>query len=88
MAAVVTLVLGISVMFVLKSLYHNRTMKAVNFIHVKCRNAIYPQIGVSRFPVPESLVPWAAKFDEYKPTSYESPAIRGKPWADPNISTT
>lgn len=61
------------------------TMRIVPFLHKTCRNSIYPQSNVRRFPVPDHLTAWIEKYDEYSPEFYESPVLIGKPWADPSI---
>lgn len=60
-------------------------MKIVPFLHHTCRNTIYPQSNVKRFPVPDNVVGWIEKYAEYKPEFHESPVLAGKPWADPPI---
>lgn len=52
------------------------------FVHLNCRNAIYPKSKIERFQVPESLVFWSEKYPDYKPPFYESSTLKGKPWAD------
>lgn len=54
------------------------------FKHVACRNAIYAKT-VQRFNVPDELIPWSSNFDDYKPPTFESPVLQGKPWADRSI---
>ncbi|XP_039753454.1 ADP-ribose pyrophosphatase, mitochondrial isoform X2 [Pararge aegeria] len=54
-------------------------------IHYKCRSLVYPRSNVERFPVPDSKVPWSVEFKDYKPYTYTSPTIDGKPWADSEI---
>lgn len=78
-------VIRTNVIFVLFSFLPN--MRAGMLVHLKCRNAIYPQSNVNRFPVPDHLVPWRTKFDEYQPIFYESPTIQGKRWSDTDSST-
>lgn len=58
-------------------------MKPALFLHRNCRNCIYPQSKIERTHVPDQLVSWATEFVEYRPKHHESPAIEGKPWADP-----
>lgn len=65
--------------------YQLVNMKSMNFLHRNCRNAIYPQSGVLRSQVPDSLVSWSEKFTEYLPQFYESSSLAGKAWADPSI---
>lgn len=60
-------------------------MKIGEFLHRNCRNAIYPQSNVFRFPVPDNLVNWCENFADYTPVFHESPSIAGKPFADPPI---
>ncbi|KAG7206481.1 hypothetical protein KM043_003826 [Ampulex compressa] len=54
-------------------------------IHHKCRQGVYPGSRVERFEVPEGKVSWKVEYPEYKPVEYTSGALRGKPWADPEI---
>lgn len=53
--------------------------------HFKCRGGTYPRSSVERFPVQDDKVSWSNEFKDYKPAKYTSPAIHGKPWADPEI---
>ncbi|KAH8874919.1 ADP-ribose pyrophosphatase, mitochondrial [Schistosoma japonicum] len=58
---------------------------AVNSLHVKCRNSLYPRTSdVQRFPVPDDKVNWNTPWPEYHPVAYTSPGISKKPWADPD----
>lgn len=66
--------------------YYRHAMKPALFLHRNCRNAIYPQSKIERTHVPDQLVSWMTAFDDYQPKQYESPAIDGKPWADPKQS--
>ncbi|XP_023946245.1 ADP-ribose pyrophosphatase, mitochondrial isoform X2 [Bicyclus anynana] len=54
-------------------------------IHFKCRSRLYPRSNVERFPVPDEKVPWFVEYKDYKPSTYNSPSIEGKPWADNEI---
>lgn len=54
------------------------------FKHVNCRNGIYAKT-IQRFNVPDDLVSWRVNFESYKPPQFESPVLKGKPWADPAI---
>lgn len=56
------------------------------FRNIKCRNSLYARSSVNRFPVPDEFVAWSVEFAEYKPEFYESEVLKGKPWADPNIT--
>lgn len=56
-------------------------------IHSKCRNAKYPFSEIQRFPLPDDLVPWSSSSKNYQPIEYNSPVLRNKPWADPDVST-
>ncbi|XP_070693966.1 transient receptor potential cation channel subfamily M member 2 [Pempheris klunzingeri] len=40
--------------------------------HVNARQFHYPNSKVTRFPVPEEMVPWEASFSSYMPTYYAS----------------
>ncbi|KOC67331.1 ADP-ribose pyrophosphatase, mitochondrial [Habropoda laboriosa] len=55
-------------------------------IHYKCRQGFYPSSNVNRFDVPENKVSWNIEYAEYKPVEYTAPVLKGKPWADPEIS--
>lgn len=55
------------------------------FKHIACRNSVYAK-AIQRFPVPDELISWNVSYEDYKPPFYESPAIKGKPWADPDIN--
>lgn len=61
-------------------------MRAGIFVHKNCRNLLYPQSLIERFPVPDQFVFWFQNYPEYAPIFYESPVIKGKPWADPDKS--
>lgn len=63
--------------------YTNLTMKSIN--HFKCRGGVYPLTEISRLVFTDELVPWNAKYENYNPPFYNSPALRNKPWADPDI---
>lgn len=56
-------------------------------IHLKCINALYPFSKIQRFPVPVNLISWDVNYAEYKPEYYDSDNIKGKPWADPPLSS-
>jgi ADP-ribose pyrophosphatase len=65
----------------------DRSSKSVCHMHVKCRNAVYPQSKVQRFSVPDDKVDWAAAFPEYKPVKYTAEKVLQKPvWADPDFT--
>ncbi|CAK9826394.1 ADP-ribose pyrophosphatase, mitochondrial [Anthophora retusa] len=57
-------------------------------IHHKCRQGVYPSSNVKRFEVPETKVSWNVEYVEYEPVEYTAPVLKGKPWADPEISDT
>lgn len=57
------------------------------FKHVACRNGIYAKT-IQRFNVPDDLISWSTTFDGYDPPHFESPVLKGKPWADPEISNS
>ncbi|XP_075226248.1 putative nudix hydrolase 6 isoform X4 [Lycorma delicatula] len=56
-------------------------------MHYNCRNTEYPGTygKVIRFHVPNDKVSWKEPYSEYNPPTYTSPALIGKPWADPEI---
>ena len=60
--------------------------RVANMIHHKCTRGIYPSSNVNRFEVPENKVPWSVEFPEYQPNEYNSPVLKDKPWADPEIN--
>lgn len=60
-------------------------MKKIEFLHRNCRNAVYPQSNVNRFPVPDQFIKWCETFAGYEPVYYESASINGKPYADLSI---
>eukprot|EP00056_Hartaetosiga_gracilis_P018211 m.10081 g.10081 ORF g.10081 m.10081 type:complete len:289 (+) comp6505_c0_seq4:188-1054(+) len=48
----------------------------------KSRCSTYPG-GLARFTVPDALISWKSKFDEYSPVFYEAPVVLKQPeWAD------
>lgn len=55
-------------------------------IHHKCIKGLYPSSKILRFEVPEDKVPWCVEFADYQPIEYNSPALTGKPWADPEVN--
>ncbi|XP_050304005.1 ADP-ribose pyrophosphatase, mitochondrial isoform X2 [Anthonomus grandis grandis] len=55
-------------------------------MHSKCRGDLYPFGGIKRFHVPDELVSWSTRFNDYSPPEYESPVLQNKPWADPPLS--
>uniref|UniRef100_A0A8R1DL49 Nudix hydrolase domain-containing protein n=1 Tax=Caenorhabditis japonica TaxID=281687 RepID=A0A8R1DL49_CAEJA len=58
----------------------------MNFVHNKCRNAIYSKSPlVNRFPVPNELTKWSREWLEYSPNEFTDPNVLGKVWADPEI---
>ncbi|XP_034171459.1 ADP-ribose pyrophosphatase, mitochondrial [Osmia lignaria lignaria] len=58
----------------------------VEMIHNKCRQGFYRSTTIKRFEVPENKVSWSVEYPEYKPVEYTAPSVKGKPWADPEIS--
>lgn len=54
--------------------------------HVKCRGGTYPRSNVQRFLVPDDKVSWSVMYENYNPPSYTSPCLKGKPYADLDIS--
>ncbi|XP_050093802.1 ADP-ribose pyrophosphatase, mitochondrial [Anopheles aquasalis] len=52
------------------------------FKHNRCRNGVYPQSDVRRYPVPDESVFWSQTYSDYQPPVHESPILHGKPWAD------
>lgn len=54
------------------------------FKHISCRNSVYVK-AIQRFTVPDELISWEVKFEDYNPPFYESSVIDGKPWADPKF---
>uniref|UniRef100_A0A1B6JXX1 Nudix hydrolase domain-containing protein n=2 Tax=Homalodisca liturata TaxID=320908 RepID=A0A1B6JXX1_9HEMI len=60
----------------------------LRFIHIKCRNALYPRSNdlVQRFPVPDDKVNWDIKWEEYNPVDFTAPFIKNQIWADPEIT--
>ncbi|XP_052859897.1 ADP-ribose pyrophosphatase, mitochondrial [Anopheles cruzii] len=52
------------------------------FKHTRCRNGLYPQSDVRRYPVPDESVFWTQTYSDYQPPVYESPILQGKEWAD------
>lgn len=54
------------------------------FKHVVCRNKIYAN-AIQRFAVPDELISWSTNYSNYDPPFFESKALKGKPWADPDI---
>ena len=59
--------------------------RVTKMIHQNCIRGLYPSSNVQRFDVPENKVPWSVEFPEYEPNEFNSPALKGKPWADPEI---
>jgi ADP-ribose pyrophosphatase len=57
------------------------------FKHIACRNGIYAKT-IQRFNVPDDLVLWSTSFESYSPENFESPVLKGKPWADPEITNS
>ncbi|CAK1551135.1 unnamed protein product [Leptosia nina] len=55
--------------------------------HFKCRFGVYPRSNVERYFVPDDKVSWDVEYKDYTPQNYTSPAIKGKPWADPEIGS-
>lgn len=62
------------------------SMATMNSIkHFKCRGGKYPFTEISRVVFSDVLVAWTAKYESYNPPQYNSPALKNKPWADPDI---
>ncbi|XP_033222428.1 ADP-ribose pyrophosphatase, mitochondrial [Belonocnema kinseyi] len=59
--------------------------RVAKMIHQKCTRGLYPSSNVQRFEVPEDKVAWSVEFPEYEPVEFNSPVLKGKPWADPEI---
>lgn len=55
-------------------------------VHFKCRNLKYPFSDVQRFTVNDNQVLWSTLFENYTPFEYNSPVLKNKPWADPDVS--
>jgi hypothetical protein len=67
-------------------LFHYTTLPQCYKLHVKCRNAKYPNSDIQRFPVPDDKVPWRVDFPEYEPVKYTSNGVLKQPvWADPDF---
>lgn len=77
--------MGIKLFCTFLSVLMIRTTLAMITTHFKCRGGTYPRSSIERFPVPDDKVSWLVEYNEYKPASHTSPAIHGKPWADPEI---
>lgn len=59
----------------------------VRFLHVKCRNSIYPRSdSIKRRSVLDDKVKWSDKWEDYNPPEYTSPHLKNQPWADPDIN--
>ncbi|KAI6184321.1 Nudix hydrolase domain-containing protein [Aphelenchoides bicaudatus] len=60
-----------------------------NSLHTKCRSTDKPYLKsqVYRFKVPDDKVLWNVAFDEYNPIEYTDESTKGKPWADPDITS-
>lgn len=54
-------------------------------VHIKCRNNTYPFSAMKRLHFSDDQVPWDVDFKEYDPPEYNSKALIGKLWADPQI---
>lgn len=50
--------------------------------HFKCRGGTYPRSSIQRFLVPDDKVSWSVSYEDYKPPSFTSPSLKGKPYAD------
>lgn len=59
--------------------------KMKSFKHFKCRGGKYPFTDISRLVFSEDLIPWTTKYENYNPPEYNSPALKNKPWTDPDI---
>lgn len=55
-------------------------------IHAKCRGGLYPRSKIERFFIPDDKVNWQLPYEQYNPPYYDADSIKGKPWADPDIS--
>uniref|UniRef100_A0A182MB98 Nudix hydrolase domain-containing protein n=1 Tax=Anopheles culicifacies TaxID=139723 RepID=A0A182MB98_9DIPT len=55
------------------------------FKHSRCRNNVYPQSDVRRYPVPDESVFWTQTYSDYQPPFHESPVLKGKEWADLDV---
>ncbi|XP_053675580.1 ADP-ribose pyrophosphatase, mitochondrial [Anopheles nili] len=55
------------------------------FKHSRCRNGVYPQSDVRRYPVPDESVFWSQNYSDYQPPVHESPVLQGKEWADLDV---
>uniref|UniRef100_A0AAG5D7K8 Nudix hydrolase domain-containing protein n=1 Tax=Anopheles atroparvus TaxID=41427 RepID=A0AAG5D7K8_ANOAO len=58
------------------------------FKHSRCRNSVYPQSDVRRYPVPDESVFWSQTYSDYQPPCHESPILKGKEWADLEIENS
>uniref|UniRef100_A0A182S6L3 Nudix hydrolase domain-containing protein n=1 Tax=Anopheles maculatus TaxID=74869 RepID=A0A182S6L3_9DIPT len=58
------------------------------FKHSRCRNNVYPQSDVRRYPVPDESVFWTQTYSDYQPPFHESAVLQGKEWADLDIDNT
>lgn len=47
---------------------------------------IYPTSNIQRYDVPNEKVLWSINFPEYSAPFFESNSLKGKSWADPDIS--
>lgn len=63
-----------------------RNIKYIASFHQKCRQSLYPSSNINRFAVPEEKIPWSVDYPDYKPVAYSAAALKGKPWADPEIN--
>lgn len=53
--------------------------------HHRCRNNVYPQSDVRRYPVPDESVFWSQPYPDYQPPLYEAAVLKGKEWADLDV---
>lgn len=60
----------------------------IRMLHYKCRQGFYPSSNIKRFDVPDNKVLWNVEYLEYKPVKYTASVLKGKPWADPEITET
>ncbi|KYM94301.1 PREDICTED: ADP-ribose pyrophosphatase, mitochondrial [Cyphomyrmex costatus] len=65
---------------------HYMNIRHMISFHQKCRQDFYPSGNVKRFAVPDEKISWTVEYPEYKPVSYTATALKGKPWADPEIN--
>lgn len=54
-------------------------------VHFKCRGGNYPFTTIARLVFPDDVVAWTTPFKDYNPLEYNSPSLKGKPYADPDL---